>query len=235
MEAPQDIQNKPAITPDFKESYEMGREDDNVLTNIWLPEPTLPGFRAFFNGFYWKCRAVELEILRALALGMGLAENFFEYFHSKADNQTRILHYPAIEEDVLLKGTKKRINAHTDFGTITLVFQDEVGGLEVEDPHRKGIFNPAPFILGTVVVNIGDLLMRWSNDILKSTMHRVQAPQMKTLGGMTPARYSIPYFCAPDKDKLIECLPGCFGPDKPKKYEPITAGGYVDMRLNATY
>ena len=211
----------------------MGREDDTLLTNIWLSEDTLPGFREFFNKFYWACREIELETLRALALGMGLAENFFEKFHSKADNQTRILHYPPIEEEVLRSGKKKRINAHTDFGTLTLVFQDEVGGLEVEDPYRKGIFHPAPFIPGTVVVNIGDLLMRWSNDILKSTMHRVQAPPVSGPGGITPARYSIPYFCGPDKDQLIECLPGCFGPDRPKRYEPITAGGYIDMRLNA--
>lgn len=123
---------------------------------------------------------------------------------------------------------------------MTILFQDKVGGLEVEDIAEKGKFNPAPYIPGTAIVNIGDLLMRWSNDELRSTLHRVGAPpSVKTDGGSETRtarpRYTIPYFISPDRDKVIDCLPGCCGPDRPKKYEPNTSRDYVTMRLDAIY
>ncbi|EFR03380.1 flavonol synthase/flavanone 3-hydroxylase [Nannizzia gypsea CBS 118893] len=232
--------------PDVKESFEMGREDDESIPNIWLPESTIPGFRAFFNSFYEINHGVGQEILCAVAIGMGLERDFFESYHTMKDNQIRLLHYPPVEEEMLLQGKKERIAAHTDFATMTLLFQDDVGGLEVEDVHQKGVFNPVPYIPGTIVVNIGDFLMRWSNDTLRSTMHRVRAPPAAKVDGngkeedegssaqrMSRARYSIPYFIAANKEKVIDCLPGCYGPERPKKYKPITSGEYVAMRLNA--
>ncbi|KAL1862502.1 hypothetical protein VTK73DRAFT_6878 [Phialemonium thermophilum] len=236
--------------PDFKESFEIGREDDTRITNIWLPEEDLPGFRDFFRRFFDIGYGLEKDLLRAIAIGMGLDEEFFYPYHVNRDNQIRLLHYPPVEEELLREGKMERIAAHTDFGTMTLLFQDEVGGLEVEDIHVKGKFNPAPYIPGTVVVNIGDFLQRWSNDTLKSTLHRVRAPPLVAAEGageeggggggasgkkISRARYSIPYFVTADKEKMIDCLPGCFGPDRPKKYEPINSGEYTAMRLNATY
>jgi len=219
--------------PDFKESFELGREDDERTPNIWFPEEVLPGFRKFFTEFFEACYGIELNLLRAIALGMGLPEGFFREYHTKKDNQVRLLHYPPIEAELLRGGKMERIAAHSDFGTMTLLFQDEVGGLEVEDIHEQGKFNPAPFIPGTIVVNIGDFLQRWSNDTLKSTLHRVRAPPL--VEGMTRARYSIPYFVTADRDKTIDCLPGCCSEEKPNKYEPINAREYIEMRLNATY
>lgn len=228
--------------PDFKESFELGREDDEKTANIWLPEDDLPGFRQFFNKFYEQGYALELELLRAIAIGMGFDEKYLWEYHTKKDNQVRLLHYPPVEEELLRGGKMERIAAHTDFGTMTILFQDEVGGLEVEDIHETGKFNPAPYIPGSVVVNIGDFLQRWSNDELKSTLHRVRAPPLvqgngegEGSGKVTRARYSIPYFVTADREKTIDCLPGCFGPDRPKKYEPINSGDYIAMRLNATY
>ncbi|KIW50608.1 hypothetical protein PV05_09402 [Exophiala xenobiotica] len=223
--------------PDFKESFELGREDDEHTPNIWFPEEVLPGFRAFMTRFFETCYTVELDLLRAIALGMDLPEEFFREYHTKKDNQIRLLHYPPVEAELLRDGKMERIAAHSDFGTMTLLFQDEVGGLEVEDMHEKGKFNPAPFVPGTIVVNIGDFLQRWSNDTLKSTLHRVRAPPMdKSQGkGMTRARYSIPYFVTADREKTIDCIPGCYGEGRPKKYEPINAREYIEMRLNATY
>jgi isopenicillin N synthase-like dioxygenase len=221
--------------PDFKESFELGREDDERTPNIWFPEETLPGFRQFFVQFFETCYAVELELLKAIALGMGLPAGFFHEYHTRKDNQVRLLHYPPVEAELLRSGSMERIAAHSDFGTMTLLFQDEVGGLEVEDIHVRGKFNPAPFIPGTVVVNIGDFLQRWSNDTLKSTLHRVRAPPVVESDGITRARYSIPYFVTADRDRTIDCIPGCYGDDKPKKYEPINARQYIEQRLNATY
>ncbi|KAL6301926.1 flavonol synthase/flavanone 3-hydroxylase [Sparassis latifolia] len=223
---------------DFKESFDMGYELGPRLKNIWLPEDDLPGFRAYAVHFFGLCRTFQTtKLLRALAIGMpGLPDDFFDQYHEKADNQLRLLHYPAAPTDVFTSGQKGRINAHTDFGTGTMLFQDDCGGLEVESPNEPGKFIPAPPIPGAVVFNIGDFLMRWSNDTLKSTLHRVRAPPPKPdENGMTRERFSIPYFMTADRDKVIDCLPGCFGPEKPKKYEPINAGQYIDMRLNATY
>ncbi|KAH0841254.1 hypothetical protein AYO21_06867 [Fonsecaea monophora] len=220
--------------PDFKESFELGREDDERTPNIWFPDEVLPGFRAFMTGYFDTCYGTALSLLRAIALGMDLPEDFFEGYHTKRDNQLRLLHYPPVEAALLRDGAMERIAAHSDFGTMTLLFQDEVGGLEVEDVHVKGQFNPAPYIPGTVVVNIGDFLQRWSNDTLKSTLHRVRAPPMAR-DGLTRARYSIPYFVTADRDRTIDCIPGCYGDDRPKKYDPINAREYIEMRLNATY
>nr|XP_036589604.1 flavonol synthase flavanone 3-hydroxylase [Colletotrichum truncatum]KAF6801609.1 flavonol synthase flavanone 3-hydroxylase [Colletotrichum truncatum] len=205
--------------PDFKESYEIGREDDDHLPNIWIPESSLPGFRSFFNEFYGVCYELELRLLRGMALGMGLDGGYFQGYHVNKDNQIRLLHYPPVNEQQLLIGKVERLGAHTDFGSMTLLFQDEVGGLEVEDPNKAGFFKPVPYIPGTIVVNIGDFMQRWSNNTIRSTMHRVQAPPLKDNDSgdrVTRARFSIPYFIGADQEKTVDCIPGCFGPDRPK-------------------
>jgi isopenicillin N synthase-like dioxygenase len=103
--------------PDFKESFELGREDDERTPNIWPPEESLPGFRAFFARWYDALYEVEVRLLRAIAVGMKLEENFFCDFHSQRDNQVRLLHYPPVEEELLRGGKLERIAAHTDFGS----------------------------------------------------------------------------------------------------------------------
>lgn len=114
----------------------------------------------------------------------------------------------------------------------------------MEDPAEKGKFNPVPNIPGTVILNVGDFLQRWSNDVLKSTMHRVKAPPiegtksgLRTEGGkrMLCSRYSMPYFVGADSETMVDCLPTCCGPDRPKKYEPVRVRDYVDVRADAAY
>lgn len=226
--------------PDSKESFEMGGEDNQRLPNIWPAEDVIPGFRSFYTRFFDVCCDMEVKLLRAIAIGMGLDPAYFTQYHKEKNNQIRLLHYPPIEEELLATGKVDCIGAHTDFGTITMLFQDQVGGLEVEDIHEKGKFNPAPYIPGTIVVNIGDFLMRWSNDELRSTLHHVRTPPVageveEGKPRMTCRRYSIPYFISPDDECTVDCVPGCWGPDRPKKYEPINSREYTDMRLNATY
>ncbi|KAM0511060.1 hypothetical protein ACHAPE_010264 [Trichoderma viride] len=171
---------------------------------------------------------------------MGLDEEYFIRFHINKDNQIRLLHYPPIEESILRQGKAERIAAHTDYGTITMLFQDDVGGLEVESVKEKGKFIPVPYIPNTAVVNIADFLMRWSNDELKSTVHRVKAPpslgdEATATNRMTRARHSVVYFVGADLEKTVDCVPGCWGPGRPKKYEPVNAMEYIRMRLQATY
>ncbi|CAK9782715.1 unnamed protein product [Cutaneotrichosporon oleaginosum] len=219
---------------DFKESFDMGSDHSPRCQNVWIEEHYLPGFRAGCEHFMSIGRALQMKVLHALALGMPhVPTDFFDRYHTDGDNQLRLLHSPW---SVFESGEKGRIGAHTDFSTCTFLFQDDVGGLEVESPSHPGIFIPAPPIKGAVVFNIGDFLMRWSNDELHSTLHRVRAPPRRPEDEeMTRERFSIPYFCSANADMTIDALPGTFGPENPKKYAPITAGEYVNMRLNATY
>ncbi|KAJ6550045.1 thymine dioxygenase [Mycena capillaripes] len=229
-----------AQAADVKESFECGREDDTLMPNIWLPDGVLPGFKEACLDFFWLCHEIELNILRELALGFGLDEEYFLKCHTVPDNQLRLLHYPSVPTAALKNESLARIGQHSDFGSITLLLQDDVGGLEVEDPRVPGSFRPAPPVPGALVVNAGDFMMRWSNDTIRSTIHRVRAPPGITSvhpEEMTPERYSIPYFCCADFDTVVECIPGTWNDSegRPKKYEPISAQEYILKRLAATY
>lgn len=149
---------------DCKESYEVGSEQNAIQPNIWLPELVLPGFRSFTTEFYWACHAVAEEILRCIAVGLELDDpETLNRFHSGHNNQLRLLHYPEVAAEEMEAGKVTRIGAHSDWGSITMLFQDDCGGLEVEDPRKEGSFVPATPVEGACVVNVGDLLMRWSN------------------------------------------------------------------------
>ncbi|KAJ7118265.1 thymine dioxygenase [Mycena epipterygia] len=225
-----------AQAPDVKESFECGREGDPVMPNIWLPDGVLPGFKETCLDFFWLCYEIELTILRALALGFGLPEEYFLKYHTAPDNQLRLLHYPSVPSEDLESKKIARIGQHSDFGSITLLLQDDVGGLEVEDPNVAGTFRSAPPVPGALVVNAGDFMMRWSNDTIRSTIHRVRAPpQSQTTNGMTPERYSIPYFCCADFTSVVDCIPGTWNEECPKKYEPISAQEYIMKRMAPTY
>jgi isopenicillin N synthase-like dioxygenase len=259
-----------------QESYEIGSDTFARQPNVWLPEDVLPGFRAFMLGFYWRCFETAKQLLRALAVGIGLDdEEYFLRFHSGENNQLRLLHYPPVETEKLESRAVARMPAHSDWGSITMLFQDGSGGLQVEDPGRPGCFVDAKPLEDALIVNVGDLLMRWSNgrpsyslchsatttarghtfcadisttwsDCLKSTLHRVTAPPVreeeeeeKSANAQRPkitkARYSIPYFVAPDPTAVVECLPQCAGEGHPPKYEPIMQDDYRRMRAKTQY
>jgi len=221
--------------PDVKESFDLGNPESGNYTNIWPDDADIPGFKEYCLYYHKICANVSENLLKAIALGMDLHEDLLISYHQTTDNQLRLLHYPPVEELSLKNGKAERIAPHTDFGTLTMLLQDDCGGLQVEDPNNPGVFVPAPPIPGSLVVNTGDFLMRWSNDQLKSTLHRVTAPPVDSKTGITKERFSIPYFVSADKDKVIEALPGTFSEDTPKRYEPIKAGEYLSRRLNATY
>jgi isopenicillin N synthase-like dioxygenase len=228
--------NKLRAIPDFKESYESGNIDDEAQPNIWLPEDKLPGFRAFMETYFTVCANLVHRILDALSIALNVPDPGLSPTHSKSLFQLRILHYPEIEATQLKQNKRSRINAHSDFGTLTLLFQDRVGGLEVEDPHQPGTFRAANPIDDTVLVNIGDLMARWSNDRWRSTVHRVGLPRLEEGQEVVPDRYSIPFFATANMDAVIDALPGCWDDrENPKKYEAVTAWGYVQMRMAALY
>jgi isopenicillin N synthase-like dioxygenase len=201
----------------------------------------------------WKdCAAFVHTILETLSLSLGLPPSInLPSTHARSLFQLRLLHYPSIPLRTLLNNEKTRISAHSDFGTLTLLFQDQVGGLEVEileddgkgTRRGSGLFRAVPYVEGAVLVNVGDLLMRWSNDRWKSTVHRVGAPPASLPShengvdenAICPPRYSIPFFATVDPDTVIECLPGCWGPGNPKRYESVMGGEYFQMRMAPLY
>ncbi|KAL4076177.1 hypothetical protein J3A83DRAFT_4490152 [Scleroderma citrinum] len=223
--------------PDTKESMEIGRDWDPVWKNKWLKESDVPGFKNTMLRFFQTCHELHMVIMRSIALGLDLQEDFFDNKIDQQYHNLRLLSYPPIHTKLLSQAGQARAGTHSDYGTLTLLFQDSVGGLEVENPHTKH-FQPAPPIPGTVVVNAGDLLARWSNDTFRSTLHRVVAPAARKIsetGGMTPHRQSIAFFCNPNFDAVIESLPTCVNASNPSKYPPVTTEQYIVGRLAATY
>jgi isopenicillin N synthase-like dioxygenase len=243
----------------------MGSEQNSEQPNVWIPDAALPGFREFMQQFYWDCFAVGGNILRAIALGLDLEEDHLLKIHSGHNNQLRLLHYPSIPAEAVESDKMARMPAHTDWSSITMLFQDDCGGLEVEDIDHPLRFIPATPIKDAIVMNVGDLLQRWSNgmfrhiifvplpvvvipdagslilriDILRSTKHRVTLPPLSDRydgpNRMVRERYSIPYFLAPDPDSVVECLPTCATDERPARYFPITQREYNQLRATMHY
>ncbi|KXN89520.1 1-aminocyclopropane-1-carboxylate oxidase [Leucoagaricus sp. SymC.cos] len=231
---PNEIAALRAKAPDFKESMEIGRDWDSEWKNMWPREVDAPGFKQTMLEFYQTCHNLHVDVMRSIAFGLNLEERFFDDKINEQCHNLRLLSYPPVKRVILEGEGQARAGAHSDYGTLTLLFQDSVGGLEVQNPHT-GQFIPATPIEGTIVVNVGDLLARWSNDVLRSTLHRVVAPPAERVsaeGTLTPARQSIAFFCNPDFSANIACLPNCG--DKPK-YPPVNTGDYIVGRLAVTY
>ena len=212
----------PGYPPDFKEVLDLGvdlpADHPEVVSgkpfhgpNQW---PPLPGFRESLMNYYQEVSNVGHEMLRLFALALDLDEAFFLPFHEPAHVTWRIMRYFPGSYAEGQYGTAP----HTDFGTITLLCQDENGGLEVYSREREWI--RAPHIPGSFIVNIGDLMACWTNDRFTSTAHRV-------LNQSGQDRYSIPMFYNPEFDTVVECLPTCCDVSNPPRYEPIHYGDYI--------
>nr|GAT53058.1 2OG-Fe oxygenase family [Mycena chlorophos] len=222
-----------AKAPDCKETMEIGRDWDSVWPNQWPAEADAPGFKSTMLQFFNDCHVLHTKVMRAVALGLDLDEAFFEDKIHEQSHNLRLLSYPPIKRALLDGEGQARAGAHSDYGTLTLLFQDDVGGLQAQNPHT-GQFVPAAPIPGTIVVNVGDLLQRWSNDTLRSTLHRVVAPPATPVNAheeITRERKSIAFFCNPNFTQEIACLPNCGIP----KYPSVSTEEYIVGRLTATY
>ncbi|KAG8985293.1 hypothetical protein FRB90_004827, partial [Tulasnella sp. 427] len=215
----QEIAALRAKAPDYKETMEIGRDWDATWKNQWPQETDAPGFKTTFLDFFKTCHDFHTLVMRSIALGLSLPETFFDNKIQEQYHNLRLLSYPSIDTRLLKAEGSARAGAHSDYGTLTFVFQDSVGGLEVQNPHTKH-FHAATPIPGTIVVNVGDLLARWSNDVLRSTLHRVVAPPAQS-GPMTPARQSIAFFCNPNGGAEISCLPTCLKEGEKPKYPTV--------------
>ncbi|CDR98781.1 related to gibberellin 20-oxidase [Sporisorium scitamineum] len=220
--------------PDYKESLEIGNDHDPVWKNEWPQESDAPQFKDTMLAFQKAAHELHMKVMSSIAIGLGLDVRFFDDKCNEQWHTLRLLHYPSVKTDKLKVEGSARAGEHSDYGSITLLFQDSVGGLEAKNPHT-GVYHAADPIPGTIVVNVGDLLARWSNDQLRSTLHRVKAPQaLNPKDEYTPTRYSIAFFCNPNEHQLIETLPNFDTKDGPK-YDRILTKDYLAKRLSETY
>jgi isopenicillin N synthase-like dioxygenase len=222
----------PARPGDAKEAFNIGRDlaadDPDILAgkpfhavNQW---PDLPGFRPVLVGYFVAMQRLSEQLHRAFAIDLGLPEDFFRPYVDAPLATLRVLHYPP--HPVAFDGQLYGAAPHTDYGNLTILAQDDAGGLQVR--QRDGRWIDAPPLPGTFVCNIGDCLMRWSNDVYVSTPHRVVNRSGRD-------RHSAAFFFDPNADAPVECLPGCTGPDRPARYPPTTGAQYLKERLDATY
>ncbi|KAF2682003.1 Clavaminate synthase-like protein [Lentithecium fluviatile CBS 122367] len=224
--------------PELKEGFYIGDEIPkthpyfinkklNSGPNMWPSlehMPDVEDFKATALDYYHRVVDLAKDILKVLALTLDLEENWFHAFTEDAVATMRLLHYPSQPADSPAKLTRG-IGAHTDFGTITLLLQDKVAGLQVYDNATKEWLDVRP-TPGAFVVNLGNLMMRWSNDKYISNVHRV-------INVSGQERYSIPVFFSGNPDFVVECLPNCRKEGEEAKYGRITVeqavlGGYAD-------
>lgn len=219
---------KGAVRADLKEFWHTGRRfpaghplAGTMPANVAMPE--IPEFDSATAALFTAMDRFGLEILRAIALYLGLPLDFFDAKVECGNSILRLLHYPPVTAD----SAGVRAGAHEDINVITLLLGAEEAGLELRD--REGRWLPIAPPPGCVVVNIGDMLQRLTNHVLPSTTHRVVNPP-PTRAGI--ARYSMPFFQHFRPDYLIETLPSCITAAQPNRYPmPITADGYLRQRL----
>jgi isopenicillin N synthase-like dioxygenase len=155
-----------------QEVFIIGADDDPQEPNLWLPESTVPGFRAQAVTLYDEMWKIAAEILRAVALGLGMDhEDNLLKLHSRNGNALAFRDYPPIDIAKAKDLGIPRMAPHRDFSSsVTLLFQDEGSGLEIKSPGSNEEFFQVPYIEGTFVMNIGDVLMRWSNGMLQNPL-----------------------------------------------------------------
>lgn len=213
----------PANPPDVKESFYLGVEA--IGPNQWPDESLVPGFRAAMEAYSAACEALARRLMGLFETALRLPGGHFDGFMRLPTCTTRLLHYPP-QPATALHG-QIGCGAHTDWGALTLLAQDDAGGLQVRGRGGEWI-NVAP-VEGAFVVNIGDLMQRWTNNRWPSTLHRV----INRRSGRD--RWSIAYFFDLDASAVITPLPSCTSATNPPKYGPITAGEHlVEMYRRTT-
>jgi len=212
--------DKPA---DIKETFTMRNLLQHPVDDERWPSPE---FRDLMIGFYKACLEGAYKVQRAMARALNLDPEFFVQHHNGENISLRLLYYPATGVDEIAPD-QLGAGAHTDYGLLTLLFQDDVGGLEVLDMQNK--WQAVECVDSAIVMNSGDLLERWTNGRYRSTLHRVKP----RIGHRE--RYSIVMFVDPDSATSVTVLDSCISDSNPAKFGPITAGEHVLQRIQASH
>ncbi|KAL3420095.1 hypothetical protein PVAG01_08594 [Phlyctema vagabunda] len=233
----QGIKDPKNVMVDIREHFDQGAADDEDWPNQWPDESVLPDFRAFMEAYYAKCREVSVRILQALEMALGSSPGTFTSRVTQNASETRLLYYPAAPIEQLKSGSATRVSPHTDLGIITCLFQDEIGGLEVQD-QLTGEWVPVRNEgKNEMVVNVSETFQRWTNDKIKAGVHRVTYPQSfeDLQEGLVPPRYSNTCFVKADRHALVGALDGFYSEAHPSLYEDLTALEYHQKRVATAY
>lgn len=225
---------EPGAPPDLKESFLIGNElaanDPRVLGGRFNAGPNqwpegLAGFRATMDEYFDVALELAELLVHGIGLSLALPEGSFDDFVQDASAVIRLLHYP--QQPAAPRPREKGCGEHTDSGALTLLLQDDSGGLQVWDARSRS-WTDAPPLPGTYVVNIGDLFARWTNGRYHSTLHRV-------INRSGRRRYSIPFFFSGNFEYTIECLPSCIEPGGTPRFPPITVQKHQQDFYRRTY
>jgi len=218
-------------TGDLKEFYHVGQEvvdgdpiKDSYPDNVFPAE--IPQFKAFTLEAYRTLENAGKQMLRALAIYLNLEEDYFEDKVINGNSILRAIHYYPIENTDEVPDDAVRAAAHGDINLITLLMGASADGLQIL--RKDGEWIPVTALPDQIVVNVGDMLERLTNNKLKSTIHRVVNPPKELLH---TSRYSIPFFMHPRAEMDLTCLESCVDEKNPKQYEDMTAGEFLDERL----
>ena len=219
---------KGSEAPDLKEFYQYGQtvENDDPVSaeypaNIVVDE--IPQFTPTLFRSYRHFEKSGRELLKAISIYLGLDENYFEPFVVNGNSILRAIHYPPITQE---PQSAIRAEQHEDINLITLLVGASADGLQILSKQQEWV--PVTALPGQIVVNVGDMLQRLTNNRLRSTTHRVVNPPRELWG---TSRFSIPFFLHPKATMSLACLENCVDYDHPKAYEDATAGEYLDERL----
>jgi len=215
---------------DLKEGIKIGRDlpatHPLVLAGTPLHGPNqwpdLPGWREVMQEYYDSMEALGRVLLQAFAAALGVGETYFDGWLKSPMTTLGPLHYPP--QRGRITDARLGAGAHTDYGCLTMLAQDDAGGLQVR--AKSGAWIDAPPVAGSFVVNIGDMMERWTNGVFASTLHRV-------INVSGQERYSLPYFFDPDFDAPVVCLESCLGDGA--KFAPTTAGKHLLDMINASF
>ncbi len=223
------VKARPDVQEGFELCEELPADDPDYLAgsimygpNVW-PD-NLPGFREGVYGYFEAVMDLGFKLFHAFEMTLGLPQGWFDPLTDKSMSQLRLIYYPPQEGDVDPK--QIGIGAHTDYECFTLLLQDENGGLQVG--NRQGEWIEATPIPGTIIVNVGDMLMRWTNDEFVSTPHRV-------INRSGKERLSFPLFFAANHRTVVRCLPQFQSPDNPPKYPPTRSGWWTETMITDVY
>jgi isopenicillin N synthase-like dioxygenase len=206
-------------------------QDSKESLNLTLPvrdhvwPKAMPGLHETCSTYYESVQTLSSQLMRLFALALNLDEHFFD---DKVDNPyttLRLLNYPAQPPSSVDTSEVATRNAeHTDYGTLTILWSPDSRGLQAKSRQDEWIDVVAP--VDQFIINIGDLMMNWTNDKWVSTLHRV-VPHADTMG---QRRMSVPFFHNPNPDAIIECIQGCY--DVTPKYKPIIAKSHLEMKVS---
>ena len=213
--------NVGASTADFPG---LDLPEDVYAANVYPAE--VPGFEAAVTAWFDAVGRVARTMVRIFGVALGGREDYFEQHTDHSIDVLRMNNYRLPAPDVQLEKDQLGMGAHTDYGIVTVLWADQVPGLEIHG--ADGNWHPVMPADGALLVNLGDATARWTNEEWISTLHRVAAPRVN--GTLVPRR-SAAYFHDGNVDAVIECLPSCVSEHNPARYEPVTVGEHLAAKL----